>query len=380
MTIRCVPAVSILLLAATGCASNQLQPTIVSSGDATGYAVQYPEALAAETSAFAAHKKKAHELSSSISTHTRDWKPSDDRPLLSRIVDYADVDGKREDYAGAARSDRSLRTFWDDERGPISARVAAATQKQVTEAKCTVADTQPSVQQALHAGVDRQLERRMRAHSEAQRVLDKYKARLSANQYAAMQKLVDDIALNSYLVNVALVEDVNALNHHVSEASSVDSTLQRALDEEHGLASIAQRGPEQKAAQERVQQINASRAALSVSRDKAQRELTDYQAQLQLARDEYVHALEALKASLDTNATNKAAPQAPPRAAAQPTVRASRHSIARLQPPTRQAAPVRPEVATPCNQRQPLRPDRVAAPGPAESSAASTMAAAGEHL
>jgi hypothetical protein len=81
--------------------------------------------------------------------------------------------------------------------------------------------TQPNVQQALRTGYDRQLERRLHAHSEALRTLDKYKSRLSAAAFAATQRLVEHIALDSYLVNVALAEDVNALNQRAGELSSV---------------------------------------------------------------------------------------------------------------------------------------------------------------
>jgi hypothetical protein len=289
-----------LVCAASGCASNQLQPTVVSSADTTGYAVRYPEALAAEAASFAAHKRQAHELSSRLGAPLRELRPGDDRALLLRIVDQADADGRRESFARAQRTDRTLRAFWDEERGPISARVAGATQKQVSEAHCTVADTQPAVQQALRAGYDRQLERRLNAHSEARTMLDRYRTRFSAATFAAMERLVDDIALDSYLVNVALVEDVNALNQRVSELDAVQATLQRSAEQEQALQKSGQKGPEQKATEERLQQINASRSALAASRDKAQRELSDHQAQLQLARDEYARALTAVKTSLAT--------------------------------------------------------------------------------
>jgi hypothetical protein len=308
--IRRFPAAGLALLvcAASGCASNQLQPTLVSSSDTTGYAVRYPEALAAEAASFAEHKRRAHELSAGLGARVRELKPSDDRALLLRIVEQADADGKRESFARAQRSDRLLRAFWDEERGPISARVAGATQKQISEANCTVADTQPAVQQALRAGYDRQLERRLRTHSEAQRMLDTYRTRLSPATLAAMQRLVDEIALDSYLVNVALVEDINALNQRTAELDSVEATLKRSAQEEQARKS-AQKGLELKATEERLQQISASRAALAASRDKAQRELSDHQTQLQLARDEYSRALDAVKASLATPAAGT--PSAP---------------------------------------------------------------------
>jgi hypothetical protein len=330
----------LLVCAASGCASKQPQPTMVSSADTTGYAIRYPDALAAEAASFAAHKRQAHELSSRLGAPLRELRPSDDRALLLRIVDEADADGRRESFVRAQRTDRTVHAFWDEERGPISARVAGATQKQVSEAHCTVADTQPAVQQALRAGYDRQLERRLHAHSEARSMLDRYRTRFSAATFATMERLVDDIALDSYLVNVALVEDVNALNQRVSELDAVQATLQRSAEQEQALLKSGQKGPEQKATEERVQQITASRTALAASRDKAQRELSDYQAQLQLARDEYARALSAVKTSLATPpaAAPVAAPVRTPATATVKTSAAGSVSTSAATPPVAPAA------------------------------------------
>jgi hypothetical protein len=342
--------------AAVGCASTQLRPTMVSPADATGYAVRYPDALSTDATSFAAHKRQAHALSASLTTGLSELKPSDDRMLLSRVVDQADADGRRESFAQAERNDRALRTFWEEERGPISARVAAATQKQVSEAHCTLADTQPSVQQALRAAYERQLERRLRAQSEAQHILERYKSRLTANSLTAMQKLADNVALDSYLVNVALPEDVNALNHRVAESTQVDTTLQHALAEERALQARAAKGAEQKAITERIQQVNASRIALGPSLDQAQRELSDQQAQLQLARDAYVQAINAIKTELAAAPAPTKAP-APTRSTAAPAAahaaalatpaQPAPQPTAAAAPPAAAAVPPAPATATP---------------------------------
>jgi hypothetical protein len=224
---------AVLLWAAAGCASSQMRPTLVSSSDSTGYALRYPELLGADAATFAAHKQKAHELSSNLAAHAGEPKPGGQDALLVQLVDQADADGRRESFARAQRSDVVLREFWEDERGPIAARVSGATQKQISEAGCTtVPDTQPAVQQALRASFDRQLERHLRAESESQRLLEQSKAQLPQAAFASMQRLLDEVALNSYLVNVALVEDADALNHRVAEYSTVEANLQRGLEAE----------------------------------------------------------------------------------------------------------------------------------------------------
>jgi hypothetical protein len=300
----------LLLSAAAGCASSQLKPSLVSPADSTGYALRYPELLGGEADIFGAHKRQAHELSASIEAHAREPKPGGQSALLMHVLDQADADGRRESFARAQRSDVVLREFWENERGPISARVAAATQKQVSEAECKVADTQPAVQQALRSSFDRQLEKHVRAESEAHRLLEQSKAQLPQPTYVSMQRLVDDIALNSYLVNVALVEDADALNHRAAEFSTVESTLQRSLEQERQQQVGARTPADQKAAEERIQLLAASHAALGPSRDKAAHELTNYEQQVQAARDEYARSLASVKASLSPP---PAAPAAAPK-------------------------------------------------------------------
>ncbi|HKP64963.1 MAG TPA: hypothetical protein VJV78_49860 [Polyangiales bacterium] len=291
--------VALLLSAAAGCASSQLRPTLVSPADSTGYATRYPELLSAEADTFAAHKKQAHELSTSIEAHAREPKPAGQSALLTQVVDQADADGRRESFARAQREDVVLRQFWDDERGPISSRASGAVQKQITDANCTnVADTQPAIQQAMRASVDRQLEKHLRAESEAHRLLEQSKAQLPQPVFVSMQRLVDDITLNSYLANVALVEDADALNHRAAEYSSVESTLQRSLEQERQAQVNAHTPADQKASQERTQQLSASQASLAKSRDKASAELTNYEQQVQAARDEYARALAGVKVAL----------------------------------------------------------------------------------
>lgn len=293
-----VLGLTVLIVSACACGgSNRLKPTTLPSTDGVGYAVRYPEALASAADGFAAHKRQAQQLSSGLREHTPKVQPADNRTLLQRVVDYADVDGRRDAVGRARQDERAIRAHWERERGAIGARATSAVQKQLTEAGCTNVDPQPTIQHALREGFERQLERSMRAQSEAQRVLDQYRAQLTAASYTAMQRLVDEIISASYLVYVALPEDAAELQRLQREQSEVMNTLQRGLNDER-VIQASSKGTELKASQERAQRIEASRAALAASNAKLDEELRDYADQLTRAQDEYERQLLAVRDAL----------------------------------------------------------------------------------
>jgi SMC interacting uncharacterized protein involved in chromosome segregation len=289
-----------VLALCSACAGSRLEPTLVSSADATGYALRYPQALDGAAAAFESDQKQAHELSAGLAARADELKPGTESELLMRVVDEADAAGRRQSFARARADDRALRTFFEQERGAIGARVASAAQKQVNEAGCEKeVDTQGSVNYALRDAVDRQLERRLRAENEAQRTLELHKARLPAPTLAAMQRLADEIAEASQLVNVTLVEDVKELDRLLAERSDADGALERAIDDERAIQAEPRRASEQKASQARVLEIEKSRAAIAPSGERAERSIASYEQQLATARSEYDSALTELKRKLE---------------------------------------------------------------------------------
>jgi hypothetical protein len=292
-----LPSIVAVLLSA--CAAQKLQPVTVSSASSTGYALGYPDSLRTAADSFARHKQQAHALSSKLVSEAPQPKPTEDRSLLLAVIDQADADGRREDNVQTQRTDRELRKFWDAERSHIAARVDTAVQKQLSEANCKV-ETQAAVSQALRDAVSRQLDKRGRKTSEAQRYLDQIKPQLSAATWNAAEDSADDVTLTSYIVYVALVDDVLELQRLRNEHDAVVATLQDALTRER--AAISGTTP---ASRKRVQLLESRLAAVrneSLASDDA---LRDYEAQLKQARSEYEQALAALRAALT------AAPQHP---------------------------------------------------------------------
>ena len=277
------------LVSACG-ASQQPRSTVVSSADTVGYAIAYPDDVANAANSFAEHKLRAHRLSIALTEHTPQLKAGDSTSLAYRVIGQADADGRRQAFVQARRDDVELRSFWDSERGPLSARIAIAVKEAQTEAGCAQFDPQPAIQRALRDGLNRPLDRRVRDESEAQRLLDQYRASLTPSSWQALQRLAAEVSLASYLVNVALVDDVTRLSRLADEREPAWNTLWYALQEEQAFQASQAQAPKSsavQASQERSARIERSRAAMPSSNAKAENELFGYAEQLQLAVDEY---------------------------------------------------------------------------------------------
>jgi len=287
------------LVALSACASQPQKPTLISSADGLGYALRYPATATEAAADFAEHKRRAHELSGALQPHTPVLKPGDDGALAVYVLDQADADGRRESLARARQQDRAFRALWEAERGAIAARTAAAVKKQQNDAGCTEVDSQAAIQRSLREGFDRQLEKRLRAESESQRMLEQTRSRFTPSTWTALQRLSAEVSLASYLVYVAMIEDTSRLAHLAEERDTVESTLTSARDRERTQLAALDKNA-QTASRERLRQIDASLAALPASAQRVDRELEDYTERLRLAYDEYQRALNASRAALQT--------------------------------------------------------------------------------
>jgi len=290
--------VGALLVALGACASRPLAPQTASSAGGIGYALSYPDATRAAAESFASHRKQARDLSGSFVARAPQPRSQEDRTQLLYVVDQADADGRREGSVEARRSERAVRAFWESERGAIGARVTSVTQKQLTDNGCTQVDSQPAVHQALRESVSRQLEKRLRRESEAQRYLEEIKGRLPAPTWSAAQRSAEDVAEASYLVYVALVDDVLELQRLQREHEQVVATLQSALERERSVQSGGAAARDVDASRERARLYENKLSAVQASQASLDRTLADAEPQLQEARDEYEQALAALRAKL----------------------------------------------------------------------------------
>jgi hypothetical protein len=253
-----------------------------------------------------ADKQKATELTQKLGTRTSDLKPGADPALLLLIVQQADDAGRGEAFATANDQARGVRDFWEEERGRITGRANSAAQKQLTEANCKETDISPAIGYALKDGVDKQLEKRLRAENEAQRTIERNRNAIGAANLAAVQKLADDIAMASYLVNIALVLDRNRVDRLLYERADVDDTLASAIERERESQASLRSAADKKLSQERIAEFDKSRALVGPAAAKAEAARADLDPLIENARKDYQAALETLENNLKAQAARAA--------------------------------------------------------------------------
>jgi hypothetical protein len=254
--------------------------------------VGYPAALEASRKQLVDDKTRATELSSQI--RERQLKTSANPELLIDVVERADAAGRSRAFVTAQRDARAFRAFWEQERGAIAARVSAAAQKQIGEANCQNVDVSGTTSYALRESFDRQLEKRVREHNDAQELIERERAALGPAGVTELQKFADEIAYDSYLVHVALVDDKNLIDQQLSDRRSVARTLDRRLEEERRyLAERAKSKEERKQSEERSAALDKSRRSLDVAADNAEAEIKELEQTIKQAKADYEVAFDA---------------------------------------------------------------------------------------
>jgi hypothetical protein len=289
-----------LLLAA--CGDKQPKPIMVSAAGLPSYAIRYPDQLAAETNLLVADKQQAAEQSVKLSARTSELKPGADPVVVLAVVQQADHAGRTEAFARANADARSLRAFWEEERGPISARASGAAQKQLSEGKCGTCgqlELGGTIGYAVGAGIDKQLEKRLHASNEAYRTIEYNQDRIGAANIPTVQKLADDVALTSYQVNVALPQARDRIDALLAEQDDVDATLVHALEWERNQQAAARTPNDKRNGQERIALLEKSRAAIPPAAAAAKAARKDLDPQIEALRKRYAATLEALEKDLE---------------------------------------------------------------------------------
>jgi hypothetical protein len=290
------------LLILAGCADKQPKPIMVSAADLPAYAVGYADRLSVETELLVADKQQANEQSQKLNTRTSELKPGADPATVLAVVRLADHCGKTDAYARANTEARNLNAFWKEERGPITARANGAAQKQLTEGNCGTCsqlDLGGSLGYAIGAGIDKQLEKRLRAINEAHRTIENNEERIGAANVPTLQKWADDIALTSYQVNVALPQARDRIDGLLSEQEDVDEALGRAIEWEKSYQASARTAGEKKRSQERLAILEKSRAAIPAAVTNANAARKDLDPLIEALRKRYAETMEALETDLE---------------------------------------------------------------------------------
>jgi hypothetical protein len=284
------------------CTKQTNQPDVASSTAQPAWALAYPDQLQDAAKTLSDDRTRAQTIDGALPQRLADVKSPTDTITLLAIVKRADEAGRSEAYVARAAEDRAVRGFWTDERGTIIGRAAGTAKTVVGEAKCEGnPDVSGQVGYAVKDGVDRALEKRLRAGNDAQVIVERYKASLGTGNYAAAQKLADDVALASYLVGVALVNDENRASDLLAERQAANDTLTKAIADERAFQQDSGRtDAEKKASDDRIAQLQKSQQAIAGAVTGANVALTNADDQVKQARADHDAAVRGLEEQIQT--------------------------------------------------------------------------------
>jgi hypothetical protein len=164
--------------------------------------------------------------------------------------------------------------------------------------------------------VEKQLEERLRAYSDAQRYIEEHEEELGKPNVEKLQDQADDISYASYLVHVGVKETKEDIETMVAEASEVESTLNKTIEESKKVSEDPKASPEKKKrAQENAAKAEASKNRIQGEVQQAQQVQKELDQRMDQLKKEYDEALKQLKEKIEKKCEGKPAAEAKPAAA-----------------------------------------------------------------
>lgn len=285
---------------ALGCAEQQAAVT-APSGDQASYAEAYPTKLEAVRAGFAEDETAARKTFPQLKELPGSLKNTDYEHVVT-VVERADKEGRSGTYAETAREAETIQRFLTEEKEPLRQKVAGGVNYAAKQKNCDE-ELGSSAVFAMERGIDKQLEERLHARSDAHRYIEEHQEELGKGNVEALEKHADEIARTSYLVNVRLELHRRELEAMLSEAGSAESTLDRVIRENDAVLADDKATKSRKAvAQRRKDAAEAAKARIDADVEAAQRALDEMQGRITNAQREYQAALDALIEDLEQRA------------------------------------------------------------------------------
>ncbi|MGC4089184.1 MAG: hypothetical protein QM756_15130 [Polyangiaceae bacterium] len=298
-------AYSLVVLSLLGVACTQKEaPVAAASGEQSGFAERYPARLNGTRQHFASDENQARTTLGEFKGYP-DALKNPDWSAVRTVVEQADSTGKSSAYTEAALESETVARFMDEEKDGLRQKVGGAVSYASGQKKCPE-DLGGAAISAMERGVDKQLEERLRNHSEAHRYIDDHEDELGKPNVETLKKQTDKIARTSNIAYVRLElyrREVEAL---LNDASSVRSTLDRTIQESDATLANASASKTKKAAAQRHKTAaQNARTALDAEVEQNQRGLEEMQKRVGTLQNDYRAALDALLADLKTRAEAK---------------------------------------------------------------------------
>jgi len=296
-----------LLCLAAGCGPQKPEPLYGSSAEHSTYAERYPASMAAVRTRYADDEKRARESMGKLDAYP-DELNAPSYSHYSEVVKRADASGKGGDFVQSMEETQAVQRFYDEEKQTIQQKVGGSVAYAAKEKQCEVELYGP-VAGALDKAVEKQLEERMRAHNEAQRYIEDHQDVLGKANIEKLQKQADEIAITSYIAHVHLKQHKAELEAMIEDASAVQSTLDRTINEANAVLQDPNASKTAKdVAKKRADTAQAAKAQTEVEVQQAQAAVKEIEPRITQLEADYQKALDALLAKIDEKA--KQAPAA----------------------------------------------------------------------
>lgn len=213
-----------LLLAMAACRPGNPEPAVASSAEQIGYSERHPAELQAASSRLEENHRFAAAQTEDLSKFV-DELSEPDWELVERVYREADAEGRGGAFAERYEEGVVVQRFFEQEKKPVVSRVAGGAQRAAADKSCNVELYGP-VSYSLERALDKQLEERRRADSNAHFLIEQNEQALGKKNVEPLQRHADRIALASHIVNVRQHLDRRAVTERLDEARNVRSTLE----------------------------------------------------------------------------------------------------------------------------------------------------------
>ncbi|HVJ20373.1 MAG TPA: hypothetical protein VM686_33390 [Polyangiaceae bacterium] len=291
---------------ALGCEKSGRDSTMPpSSAGEAGYAERYPTALDGANNRLGKQEEQAREDFGKFATYPDALK--DPRwTNVGDVVERADAAGKSAAYAQEAERARIVAEFYDEEKQDLHRRVGGAVDYAAKQKSCDSAELAGAAVGGMDKAMEKQLEERLRKHSEAHRYIDDHEDELGKANMDKLRDQADEISRASFLVHVGVWVTRREIEEKVSEASDVRSTLDRTIEESNAKIQDPNSTPgAKKAAEARLAAAQSARTSIDAEVQEGQQMLEKLDERIQKLQADYEKSLEDLKKKIETKASEQ---------------------------------------------------------------------------
>jgi hypothetical protein len=284
------------------CASQKVEPKVASSAAQVNYAMNYPGALQSTANDYVNTEGDVRRITTDFPKYPDQLKDPP-WPLVQSVVTRADEAGRSGAYVDAHHAFEETHAFFTEERDDITRRVAGSAQYVIKKKECSQCDVDVSgaVASSLKEAVDKQLEKRLRAHNDAHVLIDRYRDSLGKANAVALEKQADDISAASYSALVRDVELKAQAMHLLDEAGQIKRTLDQAVADERAFqAEPGRTAGDKKASNDRIAKMEDGKVRIDAAVPPLQSLVKEIDQRNQAMEKEYRDALEALKKAIQS--------------------------------------------------------------------------------